>query len=186
MTKEMVSVIMPAFNAGEYIGRSIESVLKQTYKNLELIIIDDHSTDKTKDIVLQYVGKHQKIRYYRFDYNKGVISARQKAIDIARGEYIAFLDADDIWHEDKLKKQIAFMKEKGCAISCTSYEQIDEFGNKLGKIIKCKEKVDYNRVLWDCPIGNLTVLIDIKKNRKTYYTKNGKTRGFCFMAFVIT
>lgn len=79
---------------------------------------------------------------------------------LAKGQYIAFCDSDDLWYEDKLEKQIAFMKQQGHLFTCTAYEQIDEEGKSLGKIFKPKKKCGYNRLLLDCPVGNSTVMYD--------------------------
>ena len=87
-------------------------------------------------------------------------------MELANGEYMAFLDSDDIWPEEKLKKQLAFMKKHDVAFSCTAYEQIDENGKSLNKIIKTVPKADYNRVLLDCPVGNSTVMYNVEKMGK--------------------
>lgn len=91
-----ISVIMPAYNAEATIAKSMESVLKQTYQNLELIVIDDDSVDKTAEIVRKYQKRDKRIRYEKKD-NEGVSSARNLGLDIAKGDYISFLDADDLW-----------------------------------------------------------------------------------------
>lgn len=163
MRPELVSIVMPAYNCSAYIGETIESVLKQSYPYWELIIVDDCSSDNTRDIVLQYMKENARIRYFLLEKRSGVVAARTKATDEARGKYIAFLDSDDLWYPEKLKKQICFMQENGYAFTCTSYEKVNEKGEPLRKIIHSVPKADYNRVLLDCPIGNSTVIYDTEK-----------------------
>lgn len=163
MKEKLVSVIMPTYNCEKFIGNTIETVINQTYKNWELIIVDDCSKDDTKAVVDRYKSNNDKIQYYRFDTNKGAAIARTKAMELANGNYMAFLDSDDLWKKDKLERQIKFMEENNYNFTCTSYEQIDEEGKKLNKVIKVKNKVDYNRVLLDCPVGNSTVIYNVDK-----------------------
>lgn len=155
---DKVSIITPTYNCGEYIGETIESVLNQTYQEWEMIIVDDCSTDNTKEIVKEYCKQDMRIKYYVFEENFGAAVARTKAMELATGKYVAFLDSDDLWMPDKLEKQIIFMKVNNYNITCTAYEQIDEKGLSLDKVIKTKHKTDYNGVLLSCPIGNSTVI----------------------------
>lgn len=158
----LVSIITPAYNCEKYIGETIESVLKQSYENWELIIVDDCSTDNTKSVVEEYIKRDKRIKYYSLDVNSGAAVARTKAMELASGEYIAFLDSDDLWMPNKLEKQISFMKANNYNFTCTSYEQVDENGNSLNKVIKAKKKTDYNGVLLSCPVGNSTVIYNAK------------------------
>lgn len=166
MREGLVSVITPTYNCGQFIGETIESVQKQTYKNWEMIIVDDCSTDNTKEIVEEYIKKDNRIQYHCLETNSGAAVARTRAMQIADGEYMAFADSDDLWTEDKLEKQLEFMKKGSYAFSCTAYEQIDEDGKSLNKIIKTVPKTDYNRLLLDCPVGNSTVMYNVKKMGK--------------------
>lgn len=166
MKKGLVSVITPTYNCANFIGETIESVQEQTYHQWEMIIVDDCSTDNTKEIVEKYIKEDNRIKYFCLENNSGTAVARNKAMELANGEYIAFLDSDDIWLEEKLKKQLEFMKGHEIAFSCTSYEQIDESGKTLNKIIKTVPKANYNRVLLDCPIGNSTVMYNVEKMGK--------------------
>lgn len=145
MEKGLVSVITPTYNCAKFIGETIESVQAQTYQQWEMIIVDDCSTDNTKEIVDKYIKEDSRIKYFCLENNSGAAVARTKAMELANGEYMAFLDSDDIWPEEKLKKQLAFMKKHDVAFSCTAYEQIDENGKVLNKIIKTVPKADYNR-----------------------------------------
>ena len=166
MEKGLVSVITPTYNCAKFIGETIESVQAQTYQQWEMIIVDDCSTDNTKEIVDKYIKEDSRIKYFCLKNNSGAAVARTKAMELANGEYMAFLDSDDIWTEEKLKKQLAFMKKHDVAFSCTAYEQIDENGKLLNKIIKTVPKADYNRVLLDCPVGNSTVMYNVEKMGK--------------------
>ncbi|HPP11038.1 MAG TPA: glycosyltransferase family 2 protein [Defluviitoga tunisiensis] len=159
--KNLVSIIMPTYNCANYIEESIISVIKQTYTNWELIIIDDCSTDNTKEVVNDYLIRDSRIKYIRLDVNSGAAIARNKGMEQAKGKYIAFLDSDDLWMKDKLEKQIKFMESNGYAFTCTTYAQIDEDGKQNGVLIRAKKKVDYNGVLLSCPIGNSSVIYDV-------------------------
>lgn len=109
--EELCSVIMPAYNSEKYIDEAIESVIRQTYKNWELIIVNDASTDDTEKIIKSYEEKDKRIKLISLAENQGVANARNMAIQIAEGRYIAFLDADDYWEKEKLQEQIKFMKK---------------------------------------------------------------------------
>lgn len=160
--KDLVSIIMPTYNCGAFIEETIKSVLNQTYDDWELIITDDCSSDNTKDVVSKYL-KDKRIKYNRFSKNSGPAAARNNSMKLAVGEYMAFLDSDDLWETNKLEKQLAFMKENDFNFTCTAYEQIDENGNSLNKIINPKTKANYNRILLDCPVGNSTVMYNVSK-----------------------
>ena len=160
-TKPLVSVIMPTFNCGEYIGASIDSVLSQSMPAWELLIVDDCSTDHTEEILKPYVSQYSNIHYNHLPKHEGPASARTEAIRKAKGKYCAFLDADDLWLPEKLEKQIAFMKETGAKFSCTAYGQIDADGNDLHTVMIPPKKTDYRKCIrLSNPIGNLTVMYD--------------------------
>lgn len=161
MIKGLVSVITPTYNCGRFIAQTIETIQAQTYENWEMIIVDDCSTDDTKAVVDGYMEKDSRIKYHCLEVNSGAAVARTKAMELAQGEYMAFCDSDDLWMPDKLERQLAFMQEKGYAFTCTAYEQIDEEGNSLERVIKTVDKTDYNRLLLDCPVGNSTVMYNV-------------------------
>lgn len=166
MKDGLVSIITPTYNCGKFIAETIDTVLAQTYSNWEMIIVDDVSTDNTEEIVTQYMEKDSRIKYKKLDENSGAAVARTTAMKMAEGQYMAFLDSDDLWTSDKLDKQLAFMKEHNYAFTCTAYEQIDENSQSLERVIKTIEKTDYNRLLLDCPVGNSTVMYDVSKMGK--------------------
>lgn len=159
---ELVSIITPTYNCGNFIAETIKSVQEQTYKNWEMIIVDDCSIDDTKEIVQSFANKDKRIKYHKLKRNSGAAVARTTAMELAKGDYMAFLDSDDLWYPDKLRKQIMFMKDNNYVFTCTKYEQIGEKSEPLGKVIKVVSKIDYNRLLLDCPVGNSTVMYDVR------------------------
>ncbi|MEZ7605888.1 MULTISPECIES: glycosyltransferase family 2 protein [Streptococcus] len=163
MIDGLVSIITPTFNSANFIEETIESVLSQTYHNWEMIIVDDCSSDNTEEVVNQYVIKDNRIKYIKLDKNSGAAVARNKAMAEAKGEYMAFLDSDDVWTAEKLSEQLSFMHENSISFSCTDYEQISESGEKTDRIIKTLPKANYNRILLDCPVGNSTVMYSVRE-----------------------
>lgn len=152
----LVSIVMPSYNTADYIGEAINSVLNQTYKNWELIIIDDNSTDNTANIVQSF--KDSRISYLVNTENKGAAFSRNRALCKARGNWIAFLDSDDIWYPNKLENQLNFMVKTKCYFSYTNYKIIDEPTFVTGpKIITKKNMYRY------CWPGCLTVMYNAKK-----------------------
>ena len=121
---ELVSIIMPAYNCGRFIGEAIESVLAQTYTVWELLIVDDCSTDNTAEIITSY--KDERIHYMHNERNSGAALSRNKALRAAQGRYIAFLDADDAWTPEKLEHQIAFMQQNGYDFTYTAFRRTDK------------------------------------------------------------
>ena len=160
--EELVSIIMPAFNCEDFIGTTLDSVINQSYKNWEVIIVDDCSTDNTVDVVQEYIKKDNRIKYHKLEKNSGAAVARNKAVDLASGKYMAFLDSDDVWFPEKLTKQIGFMEENDYGFTCTSYTKIDEQGQYLNRTIVAQTKRDYDGVLKTCP-GNSTVIYNAEK-----------------------
>ena len=163
MKKNLVSIITPMYNSEKYIRMTIESAINQTYNDWEMIIVDDCSSDNSPEIVSEYIKYDSRIKYIRTDSNKGVSNARNIALKIAKGQFISFLDSDDIWNKDKLKKQVEFMKKNNSVISFTSYELINENNEKINKIINAPKSVDYNTLLKGNVLGCLTVMIDKSK-----------------------
>ena len=163
ITNYVVSVIIPMYNAERFVKQTIESVLNQTYKEIEIIVIDDNSTDASASIVQQMMSEYPQIRYFKFNENMGVANARNKAIDMATGRYIAFLDSDDLWFPEKIEKQIQLLKEKDGCFSYAGIQMIDEDGTLLKDKRKVKEVVDYKYLLKNTIISTSSVLLDIEK-----------------------
>ena len=175
--KEKVSIIVPMYNAEKFIGKTIESVLAQTYQNWEMLIMNDVSTDNSLAIVSVYAKKDERIKIVNTEKNVGVVKGRNFLIDLASGKYIAFLDADDYWHNKKLEKQIKFMKEKNASISCTEYTRVKENEEKINDVI-IKEEISYNDMLKNNYLGCLTVIYDAKKIGKRYFKELEKNEDY--------
>jgi glycosyltransferase, family 2 len=175
--KEKVSIIVPMYNAEKFIGKTIESVLAQTYQNWEMLIMNDVSTDNSLAIVSMYAKKDERIKIVNTEKNVGVVKGRNFLIDLASGKYIAFLDADDYWHNEKLEKQIKFMKEKNASISCTEYTRVKENEEKINDVI-IKEEISYNDMLKNNYLGCLTVIYDANKIGKRYFKELEKNEDY--------
>lgn len=142
----LISVIMPAYNAEKFIGQAIESVITQTYQNWELLIIDDDSSDATTQIAWSYAQRNERIRVYQKQKNTGVAQSRNWGFALARGEWIALLDSDDIWYADKLEKQLQLGKKSGAKVVYCAYEMMDTDGNKVSDFM-VPECVSYSYLL---------------------------------------
>lgn len=162
MEKDMVSIIMPSYNTAKYIGKSINSVIKQTYKNWELIIVDDCSNDNTDSIVNKFLID-ERIKYFKNKKNSGAAISRNKALKEAKGRWIAFLDSDDLWVDNKLEKQINFMKKNNYSYSYSYYQEISEQGKSLQIEIRGPKKITKLKMYSYCWPGCLTVMYDAKK-----------------------
>lgn len=160
--KDLVSIITPVYKCEEFIEKTIQCVLRQTYQNFEMILVDDCSPDSSSEIIQKYAVIDQRIRYYKLLENSGAAIARNYALQISKGRFIAYLDADDLWSSDKLEKQIQFMLKNQYAFTCTDYEKIDENGNSLHKIIHIPQVVDYNLFLRNTIIQTVGVMVDTK------------------------
>ncbi len=159
---ELVSIITPVYNCEKLIKETIKSVQEQTYKNWEMILVDDCSTDKSEEIINEFAQKDDRIKYFKLEENSGAAIARNCALEKSNGRFIAYLDADDLWRENKLEVQIKFMLDNKCAFSCTDYEKIDEEGDSLNKIVKIPQKVNYNLFLRNTIIQTVGVMVDTK------------------------
>ncbi|MFO8069866.1 MAG: glycosyltransferase family 2 protein [Alkalibacterium sp.] len=177
--KNLVSIIMPTYNAEHFIRNSIGSVQDQSYGNWELIIVDDCSTDDTIAIIDSY--KDERIRLIKLPVNQGAAIARNTALEKVSGEYIAFLDSDDLWHQEKLEKQLSFMLENDYLFTSTDYAEINESGEELGTVIKSHAKLDYEGVLKYCP-GNSTVMYNAKELGVFFIPDIKKRNDFEFSA----
>lgn len=158
-----VSVITPAYNAERFIHETIDSVLRQTYTNWEMIIVDDRSTDRTVEIIKQYQKNDNRIRLIELKENSGSAVARNTAMDHAKGRYIAFLDSDDLWTPKKLALQLQFMQENDIAFSFTKYRRMLENGSETNGISAAPHQVGYDDLMKHCVIGCLTVMLDMDK-----------------------
>lgn len=160
MMEDLVSIIMPSYNSEKYISESIDSVIKQTYKNWELLIVDDLSTDNTYKIAKRYQLSDSRIKVFQLENKGGASVARNYAIKNAKGKYIAFLDSDDLWKSKKLAKQIKFMKANNYAFSYTNYYSLK---GKEKKEIYSPKRITFKMMLKRNWIGCLTVMYDAEK-----------------------
>lgn len=172
--RELVSIIMPSYNTARFISETVRSVLAQTYENWELIIVDDCSTDNTDEAVTPFLCD-KRIKYFKNEKNSGAAVSRNRALREAQGKWIAFLDSDDLWHREKLEKQIAFMESNGYRFSYTNYSEIDEESKPLDRHVTGPRKITktgmYNycwpgclTVMYDAETVGLIQIADIKKN----------------------
>lgn len=166
MIKPLVTIITPVFNSATTINDSYNSINSQTYINWEWIVVDDNSVDSSLTILNEFSEKDDRIEVFQNSVNSGAGISRNKAIENAKGRYIAFLDADDIWHKEKLEKQIAFMQKNDIAFSYTYYQKFDRNGD-LG-IVKPPSEVTYEQLIYSNVIGCLTAIYDTNKIGKRY------------------
>lgn len=173
MINGLVSIIMPSWNTGNFITESIQSVIEQTYKNWELLIVDDCSTDNTDDIVASF--NDNRIKYFKNEQNSGAALTRNRAMREAQGEWIAFLDSDDLWTPEKLEKMIAFMTENNYSFAYHEYEKIDEQSQPLNiyvtgpKVVTKRKMYNYGypgclTFMYSAKEMGLIQIKDIKKN----------------------
>jgi len=167
-TATLVSIIMPAYNAGRFIRKAITSVVEQTYQNWQLIIVNDCSTDNTVEVAQQFVAQDSRIQLIQQAHNGGVAKARNTALEQAQGDYIAFLDSDDYWLVSKLEKQMSMMSRSDVSICHSYYQRMDEFGH-LTNQVKAPDQVSYQELLKSNFIGNLTGLYNAKLLGKFYF-----------------
>lgn len=188
---DLVSIIMPSYNTAKFIEETVTSVLAQTYTNWELIIVDDCSTDNTDEVLVPYL-KDVRIRYIKNEKNSGAAVSRNRALREAKGKWIAFLDSDDIWHPNKLEKQIDFMEKNDYHFSYTEYSEIDEASLPLGRSVSGPKKITktgmYNycwpgclTVMYDAEAVGLIQIEDIKKNNDYAMWLKAIKKTDCFL-----
>lgn len=172
----LVSVIMPAHNAGITVASAIESVIAQSYEQWELIVIDDCSTDNTVALVSEYMKRDKRIKLFQTDKSFGKpFYPRNIGIKNASGRYIAFLDSDDLWLPTKLEHQIPLFDESNVAIAFSYYEKFstDETNLDNKRVIKSPSSVSFKTALYGNPIGNLTGMYDTQKVGKVFFEDAG-------------
>jgi glycosyltransferase involved in cell wall biosynthesis len=156
--KELVSIIMPSYNTAQYIEKTVQSVLNQTYPHWELLIVDDCSTDDTDEIIAPYLAD-SRIHYTKNDTNSGAALSRNWALRQAKGKWIAFLDSDDLWEPEKLEKQIGYMRKNGYAFSYTDY-MIQLNGEWLPYVYTGPNVVNRRKMYNYCYFSTITVMYD--------------------------
>ena len=161
-SKALVSIVMPVYNCEKYIAAAINSVFKQTYRNWELLVIDDGSKDNTLNIINEFAKKDSRVRPIENVKNMGVSETRNRGIALASGEWISFLDSDDMWEPCKLEEQLKMAKEKSAEFIFTGSSYINEEGEPFKGIFEVPEKVSYKKLRNQNVISCSSVLIKKK------------------------
>ena len=156
----LVSVIMPIYNSEKYLADTLNSIFAQDYKDFEIVLVDDCSTDSSAKIIADFQETHPEIVYFCQDKNRGAGAARNKALELAKGRYVAFLDSDDIWLPEKLGRQIELMRSSMSPFSYTAIEMMDENGKTVKTKRNIKETCDYKYLLHNTIIATSSVVID--------------------------
>lgn len=158
--RPLISIVVPVFNVRQYIEETIHSIQAQSYKEWELILVDDGSTDGTREY-LETIN-NPRIRVIFLKENIGAAKARNKGVAEAKGKYVSFMDADDLWVPEKLEKQVEFMENRNINFSFTSYEFGTEEGKPTGHIVKVPEEITYKKALKNTTIFTSTVMLNIE------------------------
>jgi teichuronic acid biosynthesis glycosyltransferase TuaG len=158
----LVSIIVPVHNAAKYLDDTINTVLNQTHRNWELIFVDDLSTDASVDIIKHYQSQDERIKLLTNTKNLGAATSRNRGINTAHGDYIAFLDADDLWVADKIEKQLIFMLQGNHAFTFTGYGFANSHGIPNGKNVKMPDKISYWQAIKNTIIRTSTVMLDVR------------------------
>lgn len=161
LEKDLVSIITPVYNAEDFLSETIESVLRQTYVNFEFLLVNDQSTDQSVQIIQNYAKKDGRICYFELEKNSGAAVARNYGIENAKGQFIAFIDSDDIWDKNKLKWQLEWMKDHQEAFTYTAYRMVSENGEMIKEVNdQLPKRLDYSGLLKNTAIACSTVMID--------------------------
>lgn len=155
----LVSVVMPIYNVERFLKQAVDSVISQTYTNIELIAVDDCSTDRSKQIMQEYAKRDSRIHFIENEKNLGVAMTRNRGIQAAKGSHIALLDSDDVWMSSKLERQMALLRSENADIAYCSMDMIDENAKKLRSFIVSKT-TDFEEMLVRCFFSCSTVVID--------------------------
>jgi teichuronic acid biosynthesis glycosyltransferase TuaG len=162
MDKPLVSIVIPTYNSENFIQETIHSVQNQSYKNWEIIAVDDCSTDLTVAIIEQLITTDDRIKLWQLDTNSGAGIARNLAIAKATGDYIAFLDSDDLWKPLKLEKQLQFIRSNSIPFTFSFYDLINEAGKPLNITVEAPKNLSYLHLFFCNFVGNLTGIYEVK------------------------
>lgn len=161
--KRKVSIIVPVYNTAGFLEETAETVRAQKETDWELLFVDDRSTDESREIIKRCMQKDERIRLIEQPENRGAAEARNRGVEEAQGRYIAFLDADDLWKEERLSKELAFMEKQHAGFVFCGYEFANENGIGTGKIVRVPKKLNYRQALKNTTIFTSTVLFDTQK-----------------------
>lgn len=160
MEKPIISVITPVYNSAKYIESTINSVREQTFTQFEMILVDDCSTDNSREIIEKIIKEDNRIKYILLKNNSGAAVARNIGIEAAEGRYIAFLDSDDVWKKNKLSYQLSFMEKNQYAFTYTAFETITDTGKVIQEEVAVPVSLNYTQLLKNTAIACSTVIID--------------------------
>lgn len=180
--QNLVSIILPFYNSQKFLEEAIKSIINQTYKNWELLLINDGSSDDSLKIAKKYL-RDKRLKLISYDKNKGPAYSRNLGIKEAQGEYICFLDSDDLWEKKKLKTQIIFMKKKNIELSCTNYQPFSV--NKILKEIKPRNNYSFERFICDTSICTSTMMIRKRSLKNIRFVKGYKFDDYIFKCFLL-
>ena len=183
--KLSVSIITPVYNAERFLLKTAESIINQTYKDWEWIVVDDCSKDNSWKLMQELAKSDGRIKIYKNEKNLKSGKTRNFAIKEAKGRYIAFLDADDIWTEDKLAIQIPFMYKNKYAFSYTSFGYLDEEGNIIKSPLKVNREIDYKHLLKRTEIGCLTAVYDAEMLGKFYMSDHSTKHDYALWLSIL-
>ena len=164
----LVSIITPSYNSAKFIAETIQSVQNQTYQNWEMIIVDDGSSDETENVVLSIIQNENRIQFHKLNQNSGPAVARNTGIEKASGDYMTFIDADDIWFPTFIENNIKTIQETGIPFVFSSYKRANEQLEFVYSDFIVPNKVSYTDILKSNSISCLTAFLDIKKLGKKY------------------
>ncbi len=175
--EDLVSIVLPVYNCEKFLEETIKTIQNQTYTNWEALFVNDCSKDKSAEIIKEASTKDSRIKLINLKENSGAAIARNTGMEEAKGRYIAFLDSDDLWDNEKLEKQLKFIKEGNYAFTFTSYEFVTEDGTKTGKIVRVPDKINYKQALKNTTIFTSTVIFDAKTLGKELIKMPNVKRG---------
>lgn len=164
-----VSIVVPVYHAEKYIVQTMDSVLAQTYKDWEMILVADGPKDPTIEVIREYIArkKEKRIRLLIQEQNKGAAMARNRGVSEMTGRYLAYLDADDLWKPQKLERELDFLQKKNAAFVFTGYEFADDTGVGTGKVVRVPDKLTYKEALKNTTIFTTTVMFDTDRIEKS-------------------
>ncbi len=180
-----VSIITPVYNAARFLRATAKSVFGQSYADWEWLLIDDCSSDNSWTVMQELAETDKRVRIYQNATNLRAGKTRNRAIELAEGRFIAFLDSDDLWHVDKLKLQISFMLDNNYFFSHTSYGYLDEEGNKIKNILHVSKEVDYNHLLKYTEISCLTAVYDVMNIGKWYMSEHARKQDYALWLSIL-
>ncbi len=169
MEKDLISIIVPVYNVEKFIVETMDCVRSQTYANWELLLVDDCGPDNSARVIEEYMKNtgDVRIRLIKQPSNMGAARARNRGLSEAKGRYIAYLDADDLWVPEKLERELSFMQERNAAFAFTGYEFADEQGRGTGTVVRVPDTMNYKQALKNTTIFTTTVMFDTEKIEKS-------------------